>query len=658
MFTNAEDEQDEQSSNLPGQTSNISAPMLGHLHDTESEFDFPLPPPFCETLCNFRVWTVIIYVWILAYSVVITFIIVPVIGAAYFNNHHCNNAMHIGLSSNSKYFDIIYSYSYGYTSGFDNYNNDNFVDLAYNNRRQHTTTSNPNDSSNSCGETLYALWCGIFTSIGGLFGFLLQGYIGKLSDMYGRRCMLIFSWFTVFISQGCFNFTRNIWYWFFLLPVSQLSGTFGGINGTVQASLADIVHPFHRTMIYGILYGTVGGIIVISSIATAIVSKYFGIKGVIYSFDICIAIGLVWVLFVYKETLPVKIQKHNRRKYSKYHNNDKNNKNSDKNADKQHQIIKCDVETSVDKNNSNQSLSSSLPPKDNNMKKQIHVKRNRIQSFASEISNDPNNISYLVPSDNDNKNKCYNCGLCENFVVLKRISENGVIFWLAILSFFTQLPECGLQDLITIYLLYFMNKKHFHGDTSQQAQFTSICVAMLGASMLLSQVLLLPLLNRYLCKNNDLALFTVGILLLLITCSLGVYLYINTSYLVAYSLRIAIGISTIISPITTSALSKRLSKKEQGLGIGIIQSMKGVAYTIAPFLFSFLFHFFRDDGIFVTMPFIVGFVVFGAIALPILLCPVKNVLNKYDKTHRRQKRYKVRFRRRSRNLSIVTVEDV
>ena len=198
------------------------------------------------------------------------------------------------------------------------------------------------------------------------------------------------------------------------------------------------------------------------------------------------------------------------------------------------------------------------------------------------------------------------------------------------------MPECGLQDLLAAYLLYMLNDEYFDSNESLEAYFTSVSISLLGVAMLISQTIVLPMLNKCF-KDNDLVLFTIGLTLLLLLCTMGVYIYINPDLYVGYITRIIFGFATIIGPITTSSLSKRLSKEEQGLGIGILQAMKGVTYTLSPIMFSVLFTAFKNNGILVTMPFIVSFGFFF-LSFPILCFPVRRVLNKYDEDKMRQEK--------------------
>ena len=97
----------------------------------------------------------------------------------------------------------------------------------------------------------------------------------------------------------------------------------------------------------------------------------------------------------------------------------------------------------------------------------------------------------------------------------------------------------------------------------------------------------------------------------------------------SFALWAAFGASFITVPITSGALSKRLDSKEQGIGLGVIHAMKGITWSTAPYIFSGLFAYFKNDGYLITMPFMVtiGFIVCG---FPIVCGPLRTYINNYD----------------------------
>lgn len=163
----------------------------------------------------------------------------------------------------------------------------------------------------------YSYWNGIFTSLSGVLGFLFQGYIGQLSDIIGRKKMMIIIWFAMFLSTWWLTFTRNAWVYLALMPISEMNGSFGGIPTVLQASLADVIYPTHRTLAFGTLYGLAGLVVIVASILTAVVENSFGITYVMIVYDISMGLTLFWLVFVYKETLSIEKREINKIKYEK-----------------------------------------------------------------------------------------------------------------------------------------------------------------------------------------------------------------------------------------------------------------------------------------------------------------------------------------------------
>ena len=61
-----------------------------------------------------------------------------------------------------------------------------------------------------------------------------------------------------------------------------------------------------------------------------------------------------------------------------------------------------------------------------------------------------------------------------------------------------------------------------------------------------------------------------------------------------------------------------------------MQAMKGITYTIAPILSSYLFKQFENNGVLISMPFIVCFGLI-VIAFPILCFPLRSAMIKFKK---------------------------
>ena len=351
-------------------------------------------PTFSEAFWTWKVWRVALYAMLIAFSIQLPNIVAPTIGSDWFNDN-----------------DAKYSY-----------------------------------------------WNGIFVSISGIFGFLTQGYIGKMSDIYGRKPLMIFVWCTIFFSVCWLTLTKNIWYYLVLLPFGEMNGSFGSIPTVLQASLADVIHPEHRTMAFGVLFGVAGIVVIVASVATALIEDYYGTQAAIFVFDISMIITLLYLIFVYKETLTVEKQEKNRLKYHKL----------------------------------------SILRKEN------------------EIKNRTNCIIICLKR------------IFEPLSPLLKMKDNKLIFWFGIIALFVGLPESGVDDLLSVYCFKMLN---LTGDNTKTT-FTSEATIVLGISMLVSQLLFLPIITK--CLKNDVLLIMVALLTIISFGCCGVLLYFFSITPIAY----------------------------------------------------------------------------------------------------------------------------
>eukprot|EP00484_Ammonia_sp_Unknown_P001199 CAMPEP_0197023324 /NCGR_PEP_ID=MMETSP1384-20130603/4044_1 /TAXON_ID=29189 /ORGANISM="Ammonia sp." /LENGTH=429 /DNA_ID=CAMNT_0042451519 /DNA_START=172 /DNA_END=1461 /DNA_ORIENTATION=+ len=164
--------------------------------------------------------------------------------------------------------------------------------------------SSTSDSCNS-GDAKYAYYNGIFTSIGGAVAFLLEGYLGRLADVYGRKKIMYFTWFCMFSAYSLMVFTNNVWFAIGLSPLVALCGASGGISTVLQASLADSVKcKKNRTVVFSILFGIAGLVTVVAAVLVPIVVDLLGLKAPFFVFSGIMLLALLWLIFVVEETLP------------------------------------------------------------------------------------------------------------------------------------------------------------------------------------------------------------------------------------------------------------------------------------------------------------------------------------------------------------------
>jgi len=159
---------------------------------------------------------------------------------------------------------------------------------------------------------------------------------------------------------------------------------------------------------------------------------------------------------------------------------------------------------------------------------------------------------------------------------------------------------------------------------------------------------ILPLLCHY-WKLADTKLFALALLVMLCFMCSGCLLYFWKSTAMAMLLWTFFGLSFMANPITNGALSKRLTEKEQGMGMGFTHAVKGLTFAIAPMLFGGLYNAFEHSkpGWLKTMPFFIGFVVILT-GFPILFGSLQTVMNEYDDNRIREQKDRDEEKRQSK----------
>jgi MFS transporter, DHA1 family, tetracycline resistance protein len=101
-----------------------------------------------------------------------------------------------------------------------------------------------------------AVWVGILEAVNGLCAFLIAPFLGRLSDRYGRRPVIIVAAFGAAIGMTLFGIGGALWV---LLLARVIQGATAGDLPALFAYLADITPPDKRAQRFGIL-GALSGI--------------------------------------------------------------------------------------------------------------------------------------------------------------------------------------------------------------------------------------------------------------------------------------------------------------------------------------------------------------------------------------------------------------
>eukprot|EP01083_Nonionella_stella_P033638 92049_1 len=173
-----------------------------------------------------------------------------------------------------------------------------------------------NDSDCTSGNAHYAYYSGIMNSIGGILAFIFEGYLGRLSDVYGRKKLLYVTWSCFFIGNFLMIFTTNIWVYLCSVPLQSICGAMGGSPTVMQAAFADAIPcKTNRTIIFSILFGVGGIVVLLSALITPLITNYFGLRIVFWVFSVVMVVDLLWLILGVRETLPALKRVTNKAKY-------------------------------------------------------------------------------------------------------------------------------------------------------------------------------------------------------------------------------------------------------------------------------------------------------------------------------------------------------
>jgi len=101
-----------------------------------------------------------------------------------------------------------------------------------------------------------AVWVGVLEAVNGLCAFLVAPFLGRLSDRFGRRPVIVVAAFGAAVGMTLFGIGGALWV---LLLARVIQGATAGDLPALFAYLADITPPHKRAQRFGIL-GALSGI--------------------------------------------------------------------------------------------------------------------------------------------------------------------------------------------------------------------------------------------------------------------------------------------------------------------------------------------------------------------------------------------------------------
>ncbi|XP_052848748.1 hippocampus abundant transcript 1 protein isoform X3 [Drosophila gunungcola] len=144
---------------------------------------------------------------------------------------------------------------------------------------------------------------GLVMGVKGILSFLSAPLIGALSDIYGRKLLLLMT--VTFTCLPIPMMTIDNW-WFF--AISAISGILGVSFSVVFAYVADVTTKDERTRSYGLVSATFAASLVIAPALGNLIMELYGINTVILIATLVSTSNVIFVLLAVPESLPRKVR--------------------------------------------------------------------------------------------------------------------------------------------------------------------------------------------------------------------------------------------------------------------------------------------------------------------------------------------------------------
>lgn len=135
---------------------------------------------------------------------------------------------------------------------------------------------NPNtdDACYGIDYTTLNLYQSLSTSLRGVLAFFFAGFVGRLSDAYGRKIFLLAHPILYLLQILPLIIASNFLWYLLLTPLAGLVGASLGLSPMMSAYISDVLPSSQRTLGFAISYGSAGVALLTSAIISLMVSLY------------------------------------------------------------------------------------------------------------------------------------------------------------------------------------------------------------------------------------------------------------------------------------------------------------------------------------------------------------------------------------------------
>ena len=152
-----------------------------------------------------------------------------------------------------------------------------------------------------------ALTVGLLSMSFALFQFVAAPILGRLSDRYGRRPLLLFSLFGSAIGYVLFGLAHSL---AMLFVARIVDGISGGNVSIAQAYIADVTEPQHRSRNFGMLGAAFGLGFIVGPAVGGTLSHFWGLSAPAFFAAALALANTALGFFVLPETRPVEKRTH------------------------------------------------------------------------------------------------------------------------------------------------------------------------------------------------------------------------------------------------------------------------------------------------------------------------------------------------------------